>query len=36
MCLFIATHDQELLGMAETVIALKDGKMLPAAPAPAG
>lgn len=36
MCLFIATHDQELLGMAETVIALKDGKLLPAAPAPTG
>lgn len=32
MCLFIATHDQELLGMAETVIALKDGKMQPHAP----
>lgn len=25
--LFIATHDQELLGMTDTVIALKDGKM---------
>lgn len=32
MCLFIATHDQELLGMAETVITLKDGKMQPHAP----
>ena len=25
--LFIATHDQELLGMADTLIVLKDGKM---------
>jgi len=27
--LIIATHDQELLGMADTVISLKDGKMEP-------
>jgi len=27
MILFIATHDQELAGMIETVIPLKDGKM---------
>ena len=25
--LFIATHDQDLLGMADTIISLKDGKM---------
>ena len=27
--LIIATHDQELLGMADRVISLKDGKMEP-------
>lgn len=27
--LFIATHDQELLGMTDTIISLKDGKMEP-------
>lgn len=25
--LFVATHDQDLLGMADTIISLKDGKM---------